>query len=464
MKIGLMPAPSWAPVPRVMQLMMALQLLVVLPFALLEPSATQGAGLALFTQSCLCMGLHCLWEMERLRTSSRRLHGMRAPSAAWRGSAAGYLKSITLAWIIFSAGPTLCFAMPASGMHWITGGSVLSLMCCLSAAGSLRRSGITQRGWPLAAVLAAYTAVAVLAMIFAGQFVPEQLALMAWLDLLPTAVQWAMLLSWPVTALLLHRQWRAQPPASAAPDLARAGAAWPTRSGWRKQLEAQWRRYGFLSKKQAQTGELLRPLAPALRASYLLLVPLTALLWLRSSWGTSFPQSEHLLPMVVVIVMSSDNLIMRDLHWRHRLAPGGIHTRSIALNLFFSSLAVYLVLTLLLGLCVLGLLCLAGRLTTAQALNELLLRTLIVPELAFSLACAVALKSMGNWTVAGAGIAAALFSLPLLREVVQYPGRHARIDGNAAYCAILLLLTAGMLLLARRTWTVQKLAPYWQAR
>ena len=461
MKIGLRTAPSWAPVPRVMQLMMALQLVVVLPFALLEPSATQGAGLALFTQSCLCMGLHCLWEMERLRASSRRLHGMRAPSAAWRGSAAGYLKSITLVWIVFSAGPTLCFAMPASGMHWITGGSVLSLMCCLSTAGSLRPSGITQRGWPLAAVLAA-TAAAVLAMIFAGQLVPEQLALMAWLDLLPTAVQWAMLLSWPATALLLHRQWRAQPPVRAAPDLARAGAAWPSRSGLRKQLEAQWRRFEFLSKKQAQTGELLRPLAPAMRASYLLLVPLTALLWLRSSWGTAFAQGEHLLPMVIVIVMSSDNLIMRDLHWRHRLAPGGMQTRSIALNLFFSSLAVYLVLTLLLGLCMLGLLCLAGRLSSGQALNELLLRTLIVPELAFSLACAVALKSMGNWTVAGAGIAAALFSLPLLRAVMQHPAR-AYIDGNAAYCAVLLLLTAGILLLARRTWTVQKLAPYLQA-
>jgi hypothetical protein len=442
-------------------LFMAVQLVIMLPFSLLEPSATEGTSLALFTQSCLCMGLHCVWEIERLRASNQCLHGMRAPSAAWRGSAAGCLQSVTLVWLVFSAGLTLRFATPASGMHWITGGAVLSLICCLVAIACLHRSGIAQRGRQLAATLAAYAAGAALLAFFAAQFIPGPRALMAWLDRLPATMQWAMLLSWPAAALLLRRQWQVQPPAGATPDLAQEGAARPPRTGWREQLTSQLLRYSRLRKRQEPASALAKPFAPAQRASYLLLVPMMALLYLRASWGTAFPQSEHLLPLVMVMLFCSHNLVMRDLHWRHQLAPGGPHTRSIALNIFFSSLAVYLVLTVLLGLCVLGVLCMTGKMTPGEALNQLLLRTLIVPELAFSLACAVAFKGLGCWTVEGACVAGILLSLTLLRGGMQYPAR-AYIDGNAVYCAVLLLLTAGLLLLARRTWTMQKLAPYRQ--
>ena len=421
--------------------------LLMLVLALTEPAGgTNGAGTALAQLACLCMLIHCEGQKEALRDAASRFENRCAPSAAWTACVRGSLRSLSLGWLLLLCGTTLYFVLPGRAAHGLAAGALLSLAACLGTASALRRTALLPGGaW------ANRCATAALLAIVAAQFLPGSGSRSDWLAALPPAVLLSLLLAWPVMAALLARRWRSQP-------ASRGAAAVGQRSSdlhlWR-----HLQRYTMLNEGMPQRDGSMKPLGAGARLLLLALVPVFTVMYLRASWGMQL-NGLHLQGLVIVATVGSASLLMRDLHWRRLLAPRGPRTRGIALNIYFSTLTLQLVPTAMLGASVALLDCMVAREPLAAALQKMWMHTLAVPELAFSLALAVLIRSWGKWAIVGCGMGAMSLGLALIW--FDEPLKLLQLTAGPLYAAALLLGTCAALLLAKRVWTPEKLQPYFR--
>jgi len=421
--------------------------LLMLALALTEPaSGTNGAGTALAQLACLCMLIHCQGQMEALRDAGSRFENRCAPSAAWTACVRGSLRSLSLGWLLLLCGTTLYFVLSARTAHGLAAGALLSLAACLGTASALRRTALLPGGaW------ANRCATVALLAIVAAQFLPGSDARLDWLAALPSAVLLPLLLAWPVISALLALRWRAQPVSQGVTAIGKRSSD--------LRLRRHLQRYTMLNEGILQQDGSTRQLGTGVRLLLLALVPVFTVMYLRASWGMQL-NGLHLQGLVIVATIGSASLLMRDLHWRRMLAPGGPHARGIALNIYLSTLKLHLVPTVMLGAAVALLDCLVGQDPLAAALQKMWMHSLAVPELAFSLALAVLIRGWGKWAIIGCGMGAMPLGLVLIW--LDEPPKLLQLTAGPLYAAALLLGTCAALLLARRVWTPEKLQPYFR--
>ncbi|CAN7702349.1 hypothetical protein LJR289_005694 [Pseudoduganella sp. LjRoot289] len=455
MKLNLFAAPFAQPLQRAPLQLFALLWLLAMAFTLLEGAGGASDGGVLTLLACGCLLLHCGAQVDALRNAGAAMHRTRMPTAAWPGHVRACLLNISFGWLLLAMAMALRCSLPSSSaMHWTVPGTLLSVMACLGTAIPLRRPGLLPRRLSLVG----YAAIAALLAIFIAQAQTGTQAMLDRFGALPLAVLLPLALAWPAMAGLLHLRWRKQPTMHDFAD-ADTGSGSPSCMGLRVRHHLQ--RYAMLHEGILQTDGSMKPLSAGTRLLFMALVPVMTVLYLRSTWGEQL-NGLHFQGLAVICTLCTVGLLMRDLHWRHLLLPGGLRRRGVAFNIYFSTLGVQLSLVLAFG----AFIALTDSLHRGQALNEALhkvwLHSLIAPELAFTLSIAVLLKSLGKWGVVAWCTVVVLLSLALfwLDDLVHVP----LVRADSAYAASLMLAAFTILLLAQRLWTPGKLQPYLHGR
>lgn len=420
--------------------------LLLLPLALLNGA---DAGNTVLTKlACLFMALHCAGQMDTLHTAKRKLQNRRAPSAAWTRCAHAGLYKISLAWLLLTAGMTLHYTLSLPAMHWAGAGAMLSVMACLGSAASLRGKELRQAAWHWLG----YAAIAMLVAMGAAHIAFGTGKLLAWFGALPPAVLLPLLFSWPALTGWLYLRWRGVYWRSAVPTA--ASASMPNRSS---RLRHHLQRYTLLNEGVLQIDGSTKSPGTGQSWMFVLVLPACAFQSMRAAWGGDM-DGFHFMGMFSVTMLSTTGMVMRDLHWRHLLAPGGVREHRIALNIYFSTLLLYLAILLVAGTGVALLDCLVRGQAPTQALDKMAMHSVVIPEVALALAVGMLIKGTGQW----ARVAAVLILFFLVIALVwtrQMPNA-ALLHAGYGYAATLLLATGAVLLLARRVWTVRKLQPY----
>lgn len=411
-----------------------------------DPAATGGLG-ALQACACAVMAIIAAHRTKVLADARRVFSLQRAPDALWRAWARCTLSSLTRYWAVLCIGMVAQLLMPASTTFWLTGPALLSPVLCLTVQRMLARHGLAARGWAwgidiATSGLALYAA-----------FGPGVGASVQWFSALPAPLLLAFALSWPATAWLLLRRWQGPLPAYRAAEHKPATLA----PGG---VFSFFKRYSVLRWDDAATTPLgpmgNKPLALLTQLfSGELLFYLVVLKLLPTQWGdTATPLRA--LGLFIICTVTASKLVVRDLHWRSLLLPGGMRHSRIGAHILLSTLTVQILVLLLICL---GYAAFSLAIGTAPGVVLAQLGgALILPfELAFVSSGAVALRASSTRQFMGViGVVTLIAGIAGLVLEARLPDAGTWTIGPG----YLMLLLAGTALLrhaANRMWTVEKL-------
>lgn len=413
-----------------------------------RPGAAASGGLAaLLVCACAVMALIAAHRIKVLADALRVFSMQRAPDALWQAWARGTLTSLTRYWAAICIGMAAQLLMPASTTFWLAAPALLSLLLCLTVQRMLARSGLAVRGRAL------MIDIAVSALALHAAFGPGVGASAQWFASLPAPLLLAFALAWPAMAWLLQRRWQGPLPAYRASEgkpatLAPGG------------VSSFFKRYSVLRWDDTATGASAmpgyKPLAMLSRTvSGELLFYLVLLQILPVQWGDSATPLRA-LGLYIICTVTASKLLVRDLHWRSLLLPGGMRRGRIGAHILRSTLTMQA-----LALLIAGLAYAAFQLATGTPADTVLARlagAAILPfELAFVTSGAVALRACSTRQFMGvAGAIAIMAGIAYLVLEPRLPDAGNWTIGQS-YLSLLLAGTSALYCTANRMWTVEKL-------
>jgi hypothetical protein len=340
---------------------------------------------------------------------------------------------ITLSWAFLATGATLQLALPQSQASALSGAALVSLAACLGMLRSLpaaRRLPV-----PVPQLLEATPYLAALILL-------DFNALLTQFGNLPVLALALAALTFPCLAWWLERHWRAALPAFRWSALAPSQGI----TGW---IAMQARRRTILTWRSGQPfqdGHASHIAPLAMRIAVLALPFIIS----RPVWGNGEISLHGAATLSVMAMFIAGALVVRDLHWRSFLMPGGMRPRRVASHILASTMAVQFGIVLILTLVLVSL----GPLSLEAIIHRLMRSSILLTELLFATSLAMvlraALPSVRMWaTVAGAAVI-----------LLLYPMAHLPNSVAASLPVYLLaLLGASMLLLvlANRLWSAEKL-------
>lgn len=433
----------------------------MLTFSFGETRSADVAIKVLLGVACCFLVLTTSFHAAALGDAVRVLHAQRAPAVLWRTWLHTWLATSTRYWAVICLGVSLQLAMPASTTFWLAGPALLSLALCQAALRTMGQLGMVPRVWRHAAELSAFGIV-----IYAGLVTGFGPAL-AWFAGLPAVLLFAFALAWPAMAWTIATSHGGKLPAG-APARRRAAVKPHLR------VLAFFKRYTLLHWSEdnlhaagdgSSPFDKLRLLAGGEIVFYVLTLQLIPMQW----GGTATP--VRVVGMFFLCMITAGKLVVRDLHWRMLLLPGGLQRKRIGTHILLSTLTFQMAAHLLIALAYL-----AFKLAAGSALTDALLRLLeaaALPfELAFITSAAVLVRplsrpiriALGCLALAAGlgGLYAMTFATPgaLLagggsHPVPLYDLLSWRV--GAAYVLLLAAFTFIMTHVANRLWTPEKL-------
>lgn len=366
------------------------------------------------------------------------LQTQRAPAALWRAWLYQWLQSVTRYWAVLSVTAALMLLTSMSTTLWLAAPALLSLVLCVGVLSALARAGLLPRR--LGTVLEAAALALVVYLIAASKF---RAALHAFTTL-PVPLLALCVLAWPAMAYWV---------------MTNKGDALRSVTGSQTDV---LRRLRDAIVRWAGRFQLLRESAadhtthPVNRRTLLVLALMQNIIFFTQlvpvHWGEDVT-AIRLSRLAMICAICSNALLVRDLHWRSLLLPGGTQLRRLGTRIVLSTMAFQAptALAIALGSMLMspdsqeGLRSIAS---IAIPLAELAVCTSLV-----TMACALPrYLKMGAWSC-----------LPLAMAYAYVPGWF-KLDLpqltwqiGPAYALLLASATCIALIIANRCWTPQRL-------
>jgi hypothetical protein len=425
---------------------------ILLPFTVSRTlGATEGIA-ALLVWGCIVIAIVTTRRIEALYDARRVLSAHRTPPALWQAWARETLARITGYWAVICSGLVVQMALPGSATFWLTGLAVISLVLCATVQRVRARIGLAAQAWKWAIDIACA------ALVLCAISGPHLAGLFDWISDLPAVALLACFLSWPAMAYWLLRQWRT----TSGDDrrIARQPAATKTSA-----IIAFLKRYSILrwndsfaeANPRAQ-GTLVTRVLKTIGGEiyfYILLLQI-----LPARWGDSM-SPLRLLGLYVVCVITASSLVVRDLHWRFLLLPGGLQRKRLGTHIFSSTLGLQL-----LALPLVALIYFAATVALGTPARDALLHiagAAVLPfEFALTTALAVVLRATEKPRTAIAGIGPFVIGIAYQLLAPRLAGSPFLLMSpqwtiGPVYVLVLATCTVILLWLANRMWTVEKL-------
>jgi hypothetical protein len=169
----------------------------------------------------------------------------------------------------------------------------------------------------------------------------------------------------------------------------------------------------------------------------------------------------RLLGLYVVCLITASTLLVRDLHWRSLLLPGGMRRKRLGTHIFASTMGLQLMALPLVALIYFAATVALG--TPARDALQHIAGTAVLPfEFALTTALAVVLRATDKPLIAIVGIGPFVIGIAytlLARGVAGSPFMLTDLQWTIGPVYVLVLVTCTVLLLwvANRMWTVEKL-------
>jgi hypothetical protein len=310
----------------------------MLPALVGSASASKAAARALTLPAMFAMAWIAGTKIRELLRSLAVLGQLQAPHRLRLLQIGEHLRVVGLTWAFLAFGACLQLALPASGAAAISGAALVSLAGLVGLARALASSGVLP---PVARDLGNAIAIALVGALIAF----DQNRLLDWFGGLPSALLMLVALLFPAALALLAARWKAALPHYrwCPPSPANKFAEW---------LQAQNRRTTILTWRKTWDGDkehrffsvnsiLARLLIQSVPVFFLLGSPL----WAK---GQLHPVGSVQLLLVAGIIASS--LVVRDMHWRSLLRPGGLHRGRIATHIWISTVTIQMLICAVLAL------------------------------------------------------------------------------------------------------------------
>lgn len=425
---------------------------VLLPFTVSRTlGATEGIA-ALLAWGCIVIAIVTTRRIEALYDARRVLIAHRTPPALWQVWARETLTRITGYWAVICTGLLVQMALPGSATFWLTGPAVVSLVMCATVQRVRARNGIAAQAWKWAIDITGA------ALVFCAISGPRFAALGDWISALPAAALLACFLSWPAMAYLLLRQWSTTPVDDHR--IARKPAATKT-----SVITAFFKHYSILRWSDSISDAnlhgqktLVTRVLNTLGGEIFFYIMLLQILPAR--WGDSM-SPLRLIGLYVVCLITASSLMVRDLHWRSLLLPGGMRRKRLGTHIFASTLGLQL-----LALPLVALIYFAATVALGTPARDALLHiagAAVLPfEFALTTALAVVLRATDKPRIAIAGLGPFVIGIAytlLARRMAGSPFLLMGLQWTIGPVYVLVLATCTVLLLwvANRMWTVEKL-------
>lgn len=416
----------------------------MLPVLFGGAQATRSAARVLTLPAMLAMLWIASSKARELLRHLAVLGQLQAPLALRRVQIGEQLRVIGAAWLFLAAGTSLQLSMPSSGVPAISGAALVSLAGCAGMLRAVARAG-RLHGYGRDLVDAATVLVV-------GLVALDHNRLLDWFGTLPPALSSACALLFPALLAGLAARWKVALPRFrwSAPAPANRLATWidtenrrMTVLTWRKQWESD-EEHRFLS-----ASSVLARLA----------MQLFPILFLAGSrlWAKDTLHPSAFIQVLLVGGIISNHLVVRDMHWRSLLRPGGLRRGSIGTHIWKSTMTVQLSLCALLALLYIlfdG----AGLASGWHVIGMKLAAIASLPiELCLATSMAVLLRATphdGPWT----GIIYVVTMLLLGGPMIAI----ARSGFDIAlplwlFAAGAAVLSAALLAMANRIWTTRRL-------
>lgn len=372
---------------------------------------------------------------------------LQAPHAFRRRLLTEKLKAVMLGWAFLAGGVSLELALPGSHAAALSGAALISLIACVGVARAMSRAGLYRS--PFEGLLAATPVLLCVAVL--GLDLPR---LLDWFGALPFALHALCALSFPLLALSLWRRWGAELPLFRWHEKQNLHGSW---------LGLQARRFTILTWKRPIIGA---PENPSERSRMLLQAVTLSCPFIFLSgnpvWLDGNLNLPRLLTTFSTIIVVAGALLVRDVHWRSLLQPGGLRRRRIAFSIWSTTVAMQLCVfagsSMALGAlahAVLGM-------PVAEVIGHITDHWPLLFELPLVTAAGVLLRASTLTgrpvvTVFAALVLATLF-LATISAVIALPHKHTSLPMSLAWFAGASMgVTALLVALASRMWTTQRL-------
>lgn len=278
---------------------------------------------AMVRLACIVQLFAIVLQGQALGRSVRVLQAQRAPAAFWQAWLRQWLLSVTRYWALLSIAVALLMLAPASSQHWLTAPALLSLLLCCCVSAALARAGLLPRRMGIALEVSLLALVLLLAATNQLMHSLHRFAAMpAWLLA-------ACALSWPVTACwIMHARADALRTVSGEQSnvLRRARDAITRWAGRFQPLRDR----SFNDSGQPTNRRTL--LMVAIIQNFIFFAQLMPV-----QWGEQ-ATSMRLSRLAFICLMCSNALLVRDLHWRALLLPGGTQLRRLGTRIVLSTM------------------------------------------------------------------------------------------------------------------------------
>lgn len=417
----------------------------MLPVVFGGAHATRAAARVLTLPAMLTMLWIASSKARELLRQLAVLGQLQAPHALRRAQIGERLRTIGAAWLLLALGTSLQLSMPNAGTPAITGATLVSLAGCAGMLRAVARAGrLPVFGRNLVDAATVLPVVALVAL--------DQNRLLDVFAGLPPAVLAAGALLFPALLLLLASRWKAALPRFrwSAPAPASKISAW---------LETQNRRMTVLTWRKTWEGDQEHRFFSTSSVPARLALQLTPIAFLAGSylWAAGKLHPASLIQVLLVGGMMSNMLLVRDMHWRSLLRPGGLRRNGIATHIWASTMSVQLMLCVplvFLYMVFSG----AGPAAGWDVIGSRLAAVVSLPlELCLATSLAVLLRATphkGPWTGIIYVVTLLMLGGPLFAIVKMGFDIVMPLWAFAAGAA---LLSAALIAMANRIWTTRRL-------
>ena len=403
----------------------------------------------LFAAAVLLGAVTGAMQMKSLARAGQFLGSQQVPDALWRAWVRAAVLELSLIWVALCAAMSALLASRASTLPWPEGAALISLSLSLGAIAVHQRGSMAARGlgW-----LANDFGAAVILVLFGFGAATILDIVATW----PPPLLWLLALSWPALALSLVLNRSLTLDAFRADRDAGGG---PKPSSWKSELRrlspldaASWKWSIGAAAPKPETGPRLAWLTYLGLPLYVYMGDFTPLVWNEAA------DVRHLMSIAGFGITMTMPLLVRDLHWRAMLLPGGWQHGRIASDIFSTTLkAQYAILTIA-AIFSLGMDHLVRGIAFEQALQTVTNHVLMMATVPFAISVALVLRALPRPNSVRIAIFLILCACWLyIRFVVGY-SKLPRWNTDGLTCAAILLGMSWLTLrLANRMWTAEKL-------
>lgn len=388
-------------------------------------------------------------QMNSLARAGQMLGSQQVLETLWRALVRAAVLELSLIWVALCVAMSFLLASRASTLPWPAGTALISLSLSLGAIAVHRRGSMAARGlgW-----LADGFGAAVILVLFGFGAATILDIVATW----PLPLLWLLALSWPALALSLVLNRSLTLDAFRADRDAGQG---PKPSSWKSELRrfspldaSGWRLSIGAAAPRPETGPRVAWLFYLGLPLYIYLRDLTPLAWNEAA------DARHLISVAGFCFIMTMTLMVRDLHWRAMLLPGGWRHGRIASDIFSATLKAQYAMLAIAAIFSLGMDHLVRGIAFEQALQTVTNHVLMMATVPFAISVALVLRALPRPNWVRTGIALVLCACWLYTRFVVGYANLPRWNTDGLTCAAILLGMSWLTLrLANRMWTAEKL-------